>query len=63
MSSPSPLSEPPPSENRILVIYTGGTIGMQPQAHGLAPSGNFATRMGTAFNQLPLAQQQALPPY
>lgn len=63
MSSHSPLSETPPSEHHILVIYTGGTIGMQQQAHGLAPSGDFATRMATALNQLPLAQQQALPPY
>ncbi|MDQ7730028.1 asparaginase [Halomonas sp. SpR8] len=63
MSIHSPLTETPPGENRILVIYTGGTIGMQQHAHGLAPSGDFATRMATAFNQLPLAQQQALPTY
>lgn len=48
---------------RILVIYTGGTIGMQQHVHGLAPSGDFAPRMAAAFTQLPLAQQRTLPPY
>ncbi|MGE6606877.1 asparaginase [Halomonas sp. NPDC076908] len=48
---------------RLLVIYTGGTIGMQQHAQGLAPSGDFASRMATAFSQLSLAQQRTLPPY
>ncbi|CEP35948.1 MULTISPECIES: asparaginase [unclassified Halomonas] len=63
MSSHSPLADKPPNKERILVIYTGGTIGMQQHADGLAPSGDFATRMATALNQLPLTQQQALPGY
>lgn len=50
-------------QERVLVIYTGGTIGMQPHANGLAPGGDFATRMATALSQLPIAQQHALPPY
>ncbi|HDZ48319.1 hypothetical protein LCGC14_0210810 [marine sediment metagenome] len=48
---------------RLLVIYTGGTIGMQQHAHGLAPSGDFESRMAVAFTQLSLAQQRTLPPY
>lgn len=59
----SPLASSAASQERILVIYTGGTIGMQQQANGLAPGGDFATRMATALTQLPLAHQQALPAY
>lgn len=59
----SPLADSVPSQERILVIYTGGTIGMQQHAEGLAPGGDFTTRMATALNQLPIAQQQLLPPY
>ncbi|MGY0552809.1 asparaginase [Vreelandella sp. 2A-K22] len=59
----SPLASSVPAQERILVIYTGGTIGMQQHAEGLAPSGDFATRMAKALSQLPLAQQQSLPPY
>ncbi|MEH6640654.1 MULTISPECIES: asparaginase [Halomonadaceae] len=59
----SPLADSVPTQERILVIYTGGTIGMQQHAEGLAPGGDFTTRMATALNQLPLAQQQLLPPY
>ncbi|BBI50858.1 hypothetical protein HORIV_32790 [Vreelandella olivaria] len=36
---------------------------MQQHAEGLRPGGDFTTRMATALNQLPLAQQQSLPPY
>lgn len=63
MSPYSPLAESVPTQERILVIYTGGTIGMQQHADGLAPGGDFTIRMATALNQLPLAQQQSLPPY
>lgn len=52
-----------PHQERVLVIYTGGTIGMQPHANGLAPGGDFAKRMTIALSQLPIAQQHALPPY
>lgn len=63
MTHYSVLASSNPAQERILVIYTGGTIGMQQHAQGLAPGGNFATRMITAVNQLQLSQQQALPPY
>lgn len=59
----SPLADSAPTQERILVIYTGGTIGMQQHAEGLAPGSDFTTRMATTLNQLPLAQQQSLPPY
>ncbi|EHA17432.1 cytoplasmic asparaginase I [Halomonas sp. HAL1] len=59
----SPLASSIASQERILVIYTGGTIGMQHHANGLAPGGDFATRMTTALAQLPLAHQQSLPAY
>lgn len=48
---------------RILVIYTGGTIGMQHCAQGLSPAGDFAARMATSLTQLPLIHQQGIPPY
>ncbi len=63
MNPYSPLADSVPSQERILVIYTGGTIGMQQHAEGLTPGGDFTNRMATALNQLPLAQQQSLPPY
>lgn len=63
MSTVSPLANAAPTQERILVIYTGGTIGMQQQENGLAPSGNFEQRMQQALSTLPLAHQQALPAY
>jgi L-asparaginase len=63
MAPYSPLASSIASHERVLVIYTGGTIGMQAQAHGLAPSGDFTARMASALSQLPLTQQQALPCY
>lgn len=63
MSLYSPLANSDLAAERILVIYTGGTIGMQPHARGLVPGGDFSTRMATALTQLPIAQRQALPLY
>ncbi|MBT2788720.1 asparaginase [Halomonas sp. ISL-106] len=63
MISYSPLADSVPTQERILVIYTGGTIGMQQHAEGLAPSGDFAIRMERALKQLTPAQQQSLPSY
>ncbi len=57
------LTETTCSHERILIIYTGGTIGMQPTATGLMPAGNFADRLHNALQQLPIPQQQALPAY
>ncbi|MFN2408955.1 MAG: asparaginase [Halomonas sp.] len=48
---------------RLLIIYTGGTLGMRPGDHGLTPSGNIEARLAKAFRQLPLPQQQALPSF
>ena len=31
--------------NHIMVLYTGGTIGMQASANGLAPASGFEARM------------------
>ena len=36
-----------PSIQRLLVLYTGGTIGMQMSADGLAPASGFEARMRT----------------
>lgn len=63
MNTSSSLVDAAPTQERLLVIYTGGTIGMQPQANGLAPGGNFTARMQLALSQLPLSQQRALPAY
>ncbi|WP_447928890.1 asparaginase [Vreelandella sp. EE27] len=48
---------------RLLVIYTGGTIGMERGAAGLAPGGAFEQRMHRAFETLPVSKQSALPPF
>ncbi|RUR30474.1 asparaginase [Vreelandella nanhaiensis] len=63
MSTFSPLANPTSRHERLLVIYTGGTIGMQQATSGLAPGGNFAQRMAAALGQLPVDQQQSLPAY
>ncbi|MEA2120127.1 asparaginase [Halovibrio sp. HP20-50] len=63
MSLYSPLANSDSTAERILVIYTGGTIGMHPDAHGLVPGGDFSTRMAAALTQLSIVQQQALPLY
>lgn len=63
MSQAPLLADTPHSHERLLVIYTGGTIGMQPQANGLAPAGDFAERLAKALSQLPLRDQPLLPAY
>ncbi|WP_224749932.1 asparaginase [Halomonas sp. ML-15] len=47
----------------LLVIYTGGTLGMLPSATGLAPAGDFGQRLKTALASLPPARQADLPPF
>lgn len=47
----------------IVVIYTGGTLGMLPSDQGLAPGGNFTIRLKTALAKLPPASQASLPAY
>ncbi|MCJ8168168.1 asparaginase [Atopomonas sediminilitoris] len=34
-----------PAAHNVMILYTGGTIGMQPSAAGLAPAGGFAARI------------------
>ncbi|MDP3533969.1 asparaginase [Halomonas sp. M1] len=63
MSTTSPLTSSAPTKERLLVIYTGGTIGMLQQANGLTPGGNFRERLHQALSHLPLAQRQNLPAY
>jgi L-asparaginase len=38
---------------RVMVLYTGGTIGMQASAGGLAPASGFEARMAAQLAQLP----------
>lgn len=47
----------------VLVIYTGGTLGMLPSDKGLAPGGNFETRLRAALATLPPVRQASLPDY
>jgi L-asparaginase len=61
MSTSSPLAACAPSEERILIIYTGGTIGMEVSPKGLLPSGHFDQRLDQALAQLPLPERQRLP--
>ncbi|MGM0833882.1 MAG: asparaginase [Pseudomonadota bacterium] len=63
MSINSALMKATPTQERVLVIYTGGTIGMQPNTTGLIPGGNFQARMADALSRLPLVHQHALPAY
>ena len=42
-----------PSPHKLLILYTGGTIGMQQSAAGLVPAGGFEARLR--------AEQQAHP--
>lgn len=44
----------------LLVIYTGGTLGMVQTAEGLAPGGNFEGRLRRAIAGLPPRRQAAL---
>jgi len=47
----------------ILVIYTGGTIGMRDSDRGLIPAGDFGPRMTTALATLAPDRQGNLPEY
>ncbi|MBZ5488218.1 asparaginase [Halomonas aquamarina] len=63
MSTLTFLANAAPANERLLIIYTGGTIGMLPADGGLTPGGDFAERIASALEGLPVAQQQALPAY
>lgn len=45
----------------VLVIYTGGTIGMQASPNGLTPGGDFAARMQRTLATLPAEKRRRLP--
>ncbi|MED5500605.1 MAG: asparaginase [Pseudomonadota bacterium] len=47
----------------ILVIYTGGTIGMRDSDRGLVAAGDFGSRMSAALSTLPPDRQVKLPRY
>jgi L-asparaginase len=49
----------PPSARHIRVLYTGGTIGMQASAHGLAPASGFEAQMREYFDSQPALQLPA----
>lgn len=51
------------AEADLLVIYTGGTLGMIPSANGLVPGGDFEARLRSALATLPPARQASLPPF
>ncbi|SDK92756.1 L-asparaginase [Modicisalibacter muralis] len=50
-------------EAELLVIYSGGTLGMLPSDNGLVPGGDFESRLRVALATLPPARQASLPPF
>ena len=42
-----------PAAQHVMVLYTGGTIGMQASAHGLAPASGFEARMREYLHSQP----------
>lgn len=52
-----------PSAPSVLILYTGGTIGMQPGPRGLEPAGDFADRARRVLESLPVARRRMLPAY
>ncbi|KAB0499371.1 asparaginase [Pseudomonas lini] len=42
-----------PAAQHVMVLYTGGTIGMQASAHGLAPASGFESRMREYLHSQP----------
>ncbi|MHA3028065.1 asparaginase [Chromohalobacter israelensis] len=49
--------------NTILVLYTGGTLGMIESAHGLRPAGDFEARLRLAISRLPASRGDGIPPF
>lgn len=47
--------------HRVLILYTGGTLGMVPSANGLVPGHQLDERLRTQLALLPTVRQQALP--
>ncbi|MGR2737200.1 asparaginase [Billgrantia sp. Q4P2] len=55
------MNEPPFVDRPVLVLYTGGTLGMVPSAEGLAPGGDIEARVRHALAGLPPSRQARLP--
>jgi L-asparaginase len=47
------LNDCPPAAERVMVLYTGGTIGMQASANGLAPASGFEALMSAQLAEYP----------
>ncbi|WP_017430452.1 asparaginase [Vreelandella jeotgali] len=56
-----PTRFPQHSDKTVLILYTGGTIGMREGPHGLAPAGDFAARLDRMLATLPAERRRALP--
>jgi len=50
-------------QDSVLVLYTGGTLGMLPSAEGLVPGSDIEARLRHALKSLPLTRQQRLPEF
>ncbi|WP_111412041.1 asparaginase [Billgrantia lactosivorans] len=55
------MNQSPSADRPVLVLYTGGTLGMVPSAEGLAPGGNIEPRLRQALASLPPSRQARLP--
>ncbi|WP_346798421.1 asparaginase [Halomonas sp. Bachu 37] len=63
MAYPQNLTATAPQDTRLLVIYAGGTIGMEMTPHGLAPGSHFAERLEQALTHLAARNRQRLPSF
>lgn len=52
-----------PTRERVLIIYTGGTIGMQASPQGLVSGDNIEKRVAQSLATLPINERQHLPAY
>ncbi|MGM0984005.1 MAG: asparaginase [Pseudomonadota bacterium] len=57
------MSVPVFTERSVLVIYTGGTLGMIDSSRGLIPGGDIETRLRRALADLPPARRGSLPAF
>ncbi|QOR38718.1 asparaginase [Billgrantia diversa] len=55
------MNEPSSADRPVLVLYTGGTLGMLPSAEGLVPGGDIESRLRQALAGLPPSRQARLP--
>lgn len=57
------MNESPFADRPVLVLYTGGTLGMLPSDQGLAPGGDIEARLRRALATLPPTRQARLPQF